>query len=80
MGGNWKQEALASSPSQAYPKPASALHLHGSDSGICVRTVYQPQAQGAPLSRDSQLDLHMLKRGGWVDTRVQAMLSSFLTN
>lgn len=39
MGGNLKQEALASSPSHDYPKSASALHLHGSDSGACVRTV-----------------------------------------
>lgn len=39
MGGNLKQKALASSPSQDYPKPASDLHLHGSDSGACVRAV-----------------------------------------
>lgn len=39
MGGNPKQEARASSPSQAYPGPASPLHLHGSHSGACVRTI-----------------------------------------
>lgn len=26
-------------PLPDYPKSASALHLHGSDSGACVRTV-----------------------------------------
>lgn len=49
---------------------------------LCQNNLYQPQAQGDRLTstRDSQLDLRMLKRAVWVDTSVQAMLSSFLTN